>query len=293
MNRHSQPSYCWRDPFPTPPKASAARSRGAHCGAYAPRRYPRCARQPYPPAPGDWADRRLSHMTEVRCRGGAIVGHAARALRPTPSRRSWIPNYCGVGASAMGETLEICDRRTEECLQCCAACAGVGTLHAVRPPATRPRIWCVRRPGVSFSGRTRHQLLACDCFTVETLFLQTPYALFFPEVGTRRVQRAGCTARPAAAWATRQARQLASALQEGVPPVHSPIHDRECQVLADLCYSLPSGERGGHPDAVPRPPRKCPCGALGPLGARGTPGPLAHRLRGTPAACVHGLHRLR
>jgi len=40
----------------------------------------------------------------------------------------------------------------------------------------------------------KDQLLACDFFTVETVFLQSLYALFFLEIGTRRVHFAGCTA---------------------------------------------------------------------------------------------------
>jgi hypothetical protein len=33
----------------------------------------------------------------------------------------------------------------------------------------------------------KEQLLACDCFTVDTFFLQTIYVLFFIELSTRRV----------------------------------------------------------------------------------------------------------
>jgi transposase len=46
----------------------------------------------------------------------------------------------------------------------------------------------------------KDQLLACDFFTVETLFLQTLYVLVFVEIGSRRVHFAGCTAHPDNAW---------------------------------------------------------------------------------------------
>jgi putative transposase len=59
-----------------------------------------------------------------------------------------------------------------------------------------------------FLARHRHQIVACDFFTVETLFLRTMYVLFFIELGTRKVHLAGCTAYPTAAWVTQQARQL-------------------------------------------------------------------------------------
>lgn len=39
----------------------------------------------------------------------------------------------------------------------------------------------------------KDQILACDFFTVETLFLKTLYVLFFIEVGTRHVHFADCT----------------------------------------------------------------------------------------------------
>lgn len=48
----------------------------------------------------------------------------------------------------------------------------------------------------------KQQLLACDFFTIETLFLRTIYVFSFIELGTRRVHFAGCTAHPKAAWVT-------------------------------------------------------------------------------------------
>jgi hypothetical protein len=47
-----------------------------------------------------------------------------------------------------------------------------------------------------FLGHYRESMVACDFFTVDTLFLTRLYVLFFIEVGTRRVHLAGCTASP-------------------------------------------------------------------------------------------------
>ena len=54
----------------------------------------------------------------------------------------------------------------------------------------------------------RHSLLAVDFFTVETLWLQRLYVLFFIELGSRRVHLAGCTPNPSAPWVIQRARQL-------------------------------------------------------------------------------------
>jgi putative transposase len=51
-------------------------------------------------------------------------------------------------------------------------------------------------------------IVACDFFTVESLFLRRYYALFFIAHGSRRVWFAGCTANPTGAWVTQQARNL-------------------------------------------------------------------------------------
>src|SRR5919199_6542226 len=78
-----------------------------------------------------------------------------------------------------------------------------------------------------FLARHREQLLACDFFTVETLFLRTVYVLFFVELGTRRVHIAGCTAHPTAAWVTQQARHLSWQIQDAALPVRYLIRDRD------------------------------------------------------------------
>jgi putative transposase len=73
----------------------------------------------------------------------------------------------------------------------------------------------------------KHQLLACDFFTVETLLLQTVYVFFFIELGTRRVHFAGCTAQPNGAWVTQQGRQLVWQLEERERPMRFLIHDND------------------------------------------------------------------
>ena len=68
-----------------------------------------------------------------------------------------------------------------------------------------------RRSGPSWREFLRAQatsIVACDFFTVETLFLRRYYVLFFIAHASRRVWLAGCTANPTGAWVTQQARNL-------------------------------------------------------------------------------------
>jgi len=60
----------------------------------------------------------------------------------------------------------------------------------------------------------KEQLLACDFFTVETIFLRTVYVLIFIELGTRRVHLAGLTSHPDGQWVAQQVRQLAWQFEE-------------------------------------------------------------------------------
>ena len=84
-----------------------------------------------------------------------------------------------------------------------------------------------------FLAQHRAAVLACDCFTDETLFMTTLHGLFFLEIGTRRVHLAGCTAHPTAAWVTQQARQLAWTLQEADAAPRYLIPDRDAKFGTD------------------------------------------------------------
>jgi len=99
--------------------------------------------------------------------------------------------------------------------------------HRVPPAPQRQRTtWR------DFIQSHKEQLLACDFFTVETLFLKTIHVLFFIEVGTRRVHLAGCTAHPTAAWVTQQARNLCWTLPDTGTPPRFLIHDRDAKFPA-------------------------------------------------------------
>lgn len=73
----------------------------------------------------------------------------------------------------------------------------------------------------------KEQLLCCDFFVVESLFLKTYYVLFFLEIGTRRVHLAGVTANPDGHWLAQQARQYIWAIEEREETFCSLIHDND------------------------------------------------------------------
>jgi len=73
----------------------------------------------------------------------------------------------------------------------------------------------------------KQQLLCCDFFVVESLFLRTYYVLFFLEIGTRRVHLAGVTAHPDGHWVAQQARQYIWAIEEREETFCSLIHDND------------------------------------------------------------------
>ena len=73
----------------------------------------------------------------------------------------------------------------------------------------------------------KDQILACDFFTVETLFLKTVNVLFFIEIGSRRVHFAGCTTNPTGGWVTQQARQITWELDDANLSFRFLIRDRD------------------------------------------------------------------
>ena len=79
----------------------------------------------------------------------------------------------------------------------------------IRPTLRRHGLDPTPRPATTtwraFLRQQAAGILACDFFTVDTVWLRRLYILFFIELDTRRVHLAGVTANPNAAWVTQQA----------------------------------------------------------------------------------------
>jgi putative transposase len=86
----------------------------------------------------------------------------------------------------------------------------------------------------SFLRHYKDQLLACDFFTVETIWLKTIYVLFFIELGTRQIHLAGCTTNPDITWVTQQARQLVWDLKDNDRHIAFLIHDNDTKFTSSF-----------------------------------------------------------
>ena len=94
--------------------------------------------------------------------------------------------------------------------------------HGLGPaPRRTPSSWR------SFLRQQAAGLLACDFFTVDTVFLQRVSVLFVIELGSRRVHLAGVTAHPTGWWVAQQARNLVAVLDEQATAFKFLIRDRD------------------------------------------------------------------
>jgi putative transposase len=79
----------------------------------------------------------------------------------------------------------------------------------------------------AFLRQHGNSILACDLFTVDTVWLRRLYVLFFVSIGTRRVEYVASTANPDAAWMIQQARNLLMDLDDRGPQPRFLVHDRD------------------------------------------------------------------
>jgi hypothetical protein len=72
-------------------------------------------------------------------------------------------------------------------------------------------------------------ILACDFFTVDSIWLRRVYVLVFLSIGSRRIEYLACTSRPDTAWMLQQARNLLMELDDRDRRVRFMIHDRDAK----------------------------------------------------------------
>jgi len=77
-------------------------------------------------------------------------------------------------------------------------------------------------------------VLACDFFTVDSVWLKRLHVLFFIELTSRRVFLAGCTGHPTAAWVALLARNLSWELSQSDLRPKLLIHDRDSKFVASF-----------------------------------------------------------
>jgi putative transposase len=202
--------------------------------------------------------RRTVSRPELKDRDRAFLAAASRALSRdrwasfmvTPQtllrwhrelvRRKWTYRRRGLGRPPLDpETVELITRlggenprwgcvRIQGELRKLGIRVGASTIRRIlRRAGLGP---APRRTGPTWTEFLRAQgrgVVACDFFTLETVWLRTLYVLFFIEPSTRQVHVAGSTSRPDSAWVTQQGRNLA--ITGRLEDKHILVRDRDAK----------------------------------------------------------------
>jgi putative transposase len=99
-----------------------------------------------------------------------------------------------------------------------------------------------------------HTIVSCDFFTIDTVFFERIYVLFFLELATRQVHVVGATAHPTSGWVTQQARNLLMALDERADELRFLLRDRDTKFTSafDAVFSAAGMEIICTPPQAPR-----------------------------------------
>jgi putative transposase len=142
-----------------------------------------------------------------------------------------------------------------------------GELVGLGYPVAASTVWKIlhhagvdpapRRAGPSwkqFLTTQAHTLLACDFFTVDTVFLKRLYVLFFLEIATRRVHVVGVSTHPTGAWVAQQARNLLIDLDQRADSLRFLLRDRDAKFIAafDTVFTAAGIEVIRTPPQAPR-----------------------------------------
>jgi putative transposase len=97
-------------------------------------------------------------------------------------------------------------------------------------------------------------IVACDFFTVDTVFFKRIYVLFFLELATPQVHVAGATAHPTGAWVAQQAQNLLMDLDQRADKLRFLLRDRDAKFTTgfDAVFTAAGTEIIRTPPKAPR-----------------------------------------